>query len=80
MDWSKKKDTLLNMLGTRLRSLSSNRSKNRTSYLSVDSHIRIPIILNTINVTQASTQTLQMNSNNNGMIRYFYLKFSFFFA
>ncbi|CAF1017500.1 unnamed protein product [Adineta steineri] len=55
----------MNILGTRFRSLSSNRNKNRNSYLSVDSQIRIPIILNTINVTQASTQTLPINYNNN---------------
>jgi hypothetical protein len=66
MEWSRKKDTFLNILGTRLRSLSSNRNKTRNSYLSLNSHIRIPIILNTINVTQASTQTLPINYNNNG--------------
>jgi hypothetical protein len=66
MEWSRKKDTFLNILGTRLRSLSSNRNKTRNSYLSLNSHIRIPIILNTINVTQASTQTLPINFNNNG--------------
>ena len=69
MDWSRKKENLLSILGTRLRSLSSNRSKNRNSYLSLDSHIRIPIIVNTINVTQASTQTLPINLNNNGRKR-----------
>jgi hypothetical protein len=67
MDWSRKKENLLNILGTRLRSLSSTRSKNRNSYLSLDSRIRIPIIVNTINVTQASTQTLPINFNNNGI-------------
>ncbi|CAF0948496.1 unnamed protein product [Rotaria sordida] len=65
MEWSRKKDNFLNILGTRLRSLSSNRIKNKKSYLSFDSHIRIPIILNRINVTQASTQTLPININNN---------------
>jgi hypothetical protein len=54
MEWSRK-------IGNRLRSL----SKNRNSYLSYDSHLRIPIIINTINVTQASTQTLPINFNNN---------------
>ncbi len=53
-------------LGTHLRSLSANRNKNKTSYLSLNSHIRIPILINTINVTQASTQTLPINFNNNG--------------
>ncbi|CAF0846691.1 unnamed protein product [Rotaria sordida] len=65
MEWSRKKDNFLNILSTRLRSLSSNRIKNKKSYLSFDSHIRIPIILNRINVTQASTQTLPININNN---------------
>jgi hypothetical protein len=70
MEWSRKKENLLNILGTRLRSLSANRSKNRNSYLSLDSRIRIPIILNTINVTQASTQTLPIDFNNSGMNRF----------
>jgi hypothetical protein len=60
MEWSRKKDQFLNRLGTRLRSLSS----NRNSYLT---HVQIPIIVNTINVTQASTQTLPIDLNNNGM-------------
>ncbi|CAF4503778.1 unnamed protein product, partial [Rotaria magnacalcarata] len=42
-----------------------NRLTNKKNYLSFDSHIRIPIILNTINVTQASTQTLPISINNN---------------
>ncbi|UJR20331.1 hypothetical protein I4U23_023462 [Adineta vaga] len=65
MNWSKKKADLLNILGTRFRSLSINRSKHRNSYLAIDSHIRIPIILNTVNVTQSSTQTIPINLNNN---------------
>jgi len=76
MEWSKKKENFLNILGSRLRG----RSKNRNSYLSLDSHIRIPIILNTINVTQASTQTLPINFNNNGMKIYlFHLNYIVFF-
>ncbi|CAF3650979.1 unnamed protein product [Rotaria sp. Silwood1] len=65
MEWSRKKDNLLNILRTHIRSLSSNRIKHKKNYLSFDSHIRIPIILNKINVTQASTQTLPININNN---------------
>ncbi len=67
MNWSRKKDNLLNILGTRIRSLSSNRNKSRNSYLSFNSYLRIPILVNTINVTQASTQTLPIYFNNNGM-------------
>lgn len=65
MEWSRNKNSFLNILRTRLRSLSSNRIRTTTNYLSLDSHIRIPIILNRINVTQASTQTLPININNN---------------
>ena len=63
MEWSRKKDQFFNILGTRIRSL----SKNRNSYLNYDSRVRIPVIINTINVTQASTQTLPIDWNNNGM-------------
>ena len=66
MEWSRTKDNFLNSVRTYLRSLSSTRNKNKKSYLSFDSHIRIPIIFNKINVTQASTQTLPINNNNNG--------------
>lgn len=61
-----KKDNLLSiLLGTGLRSLSSNRAKNKNNYLLFESRMRIPIIFNTINVTHTSTQTLPMNINNN---------------
>ena len=63
MDWSRKKDKFLKNLGNRIRSLSS----NRTSYLTYNSHLRIPILVNTIHVTQASTQTLAIDLNNNGI-------------
>lgn len=66
MEWSRKKDNFLNLLITHLGSLSSNRVKTKRNYLSFDSHIKIPIILNKINVTQASTQTLPININHNG--------------
>jgi preprotein translocase subunit SecY len=45
-----------------------------------NSHIRIPIIVNTINVTQASTQTLPINfNNNNSMNIFYYYIIDFFF-
>ncbi|CAF3724182.1 unnamed protein product [Rotaria socialis] len=67
MEWPRKKESFLNILRTRLRSLSSTRIKARKTYPSLDSHahIRIPIIFNKINVTQASTQTVSININNN---------------
>ncbi len=83
MEWSRKKEQFFNIVGTRLRNLSSNRSKNRNSYLTYDSHVRIPIIINTINVTQASTQTISIDwNNNNGMTRTSinYLIIEFFFC
>ena len=58
MEWLRK-----STLATRLR----NFSKNRNSYLTFDSRLRIPIIVNTIHVTQASTQTRSMHWNNNGI-------------
>lgn len=58
MNYTRKKENFLNILTTRLRSLSSNR-KNYSNILN------IPILINTINVTQASTQTLSNNFSNN---------------
>jgi hypothetical protein len=61
MDWSRKKENFLNNLGNRIRNFSSNRKQN---YLPLG----IPILINTIHVTEASTQTLPINLNNNGVI------------
>lgn len=54
MNWFKKKDKFF----AHLRNLNNS---NRNS------HLKIPILINTINVTQASTQTLEKNFNNNGI-------------